>query len=159
MRTSLLTIALALCFCTSAVAQLDETLKKADDAIENRDASGLSNDELRSAYREASCLLMTLEAATANNAILEAMACGLPIVSEDVGGVAEYCGSCCARLCAPGSAEALKESILTLYRDPDMVTRMSLRARERAEEFDWPVIAKRTVRLYDEVLTEAREKM
>jgi glycosyltransferase involved in cell wall biosynthesis len=120
--------------------------------------SGLSNDELRSSYREASCLLMTLEAATANNAILEAMACGLPIVSEDVGGVAEYCGSCCARLCAPGSAEALKESILMLYREPDMIARMSLRARERAEEFDWPVIAKRTVRLYDELLAEVRER-
>lgn len=53
MRTSLLTIALALCCCTCAVAQLDETLKKADDAVENRDASGLSNNTIIAGLKQA----------------------------------------------------------------------------------------------------------
>jgi len=120
--------------------------------------SGLSDDELRISYREASCLLMTLEVATANNALLEAMACGLPIVSENVGGVSEYTGLRCAMLCEPGLAEALKRSILKLYRNPDMITRMGLLARERAEELNWPRVAQRTVRLYEDVLAEQMRK-
>ena len=42
----------------------------------------LSDEELLETYQQSSCLLMTAVAATANNAILEAMACGLPIVAE-----------------------------------------------------------------------------
>jgi glycosyltransferase involved in cell wall biosynthesis len=114
--------------------------------------SDLTEGELRELYRKASCLLMTLEAATANNAILEAMACGLPVVSENIGGVSEYTGTKCAMLCVPGSAEALVKSILMLYEDQDMVARMSLLARERAEELDWCRVAERTVRLYENLL-------
>jgi glycosyltransferase involved in cell wall biosynthesis len=117
--------------------------------------SGLSDDELRASYREASCLLMTAEGATANNAILEAMACGLPIVSEDVGGIAEYTGTNCAILCEPRSAEALTNSILLLSRQPNLVAHMGLLARERAEELDWPLVAARTVRLYEKVLAKS----
>jgi glycosyltransferase involved in cell wall biosynthesis len=117
--------------------------------------SGIRDDELLASYREASCLLMTLNGATANNAILEAMACGLPIVSENVGGIAEYTGVHCAKLCEPGSAEALTESILMLYKNPDMLARMSLLARKRAEELDWPLVAEQTVDLYERLLDNA----
>ncbi len=53
MRTSLLTIALALCCCAFASAQLDETLKKADDAIEGRDSSGLNNSTIIAGLKQA----------------------------------------------------------------------------------------------------------
>jgi len=121
--------------------------------------AGISDDNLRALYREASCLLMTAYGATANNAILEAMACGLPIVSQNVGGIAEYTGGHCAKLCDHSSAEALTEVILMLYQNPDMVTRMSLRARERAKELDWPLVARRTVRLYESLLDKSRNKL
>jgi glycosyltransferase involved in cell wall biosynthesis len=114
--------------------------------------SNLSDVELRNAYREASCLLMTLEAATANNAILEAMACGLPIVAENIGGVAEYTGIHSAILCQPGSAGELTDAILTLYRDQSMCARMGEIARARATELDWPIVAKRTIAVYEETL-------
>lgn len=122
-------------------------------------ASDLSNEELRNCYREASCLLMTLEASTANNAILEGMACALPIISENIGGVAEYTGTRCAKLCAPDSVEELLHAILTLYENHNMVVRMSLDARVRATEFDWPLIAERTVALYEDVVAESRGKL
>jgi glycosyltransferase involved in cell wall biosynthesis len=114
--------------------------------------SGLSDDELRSTYRSASCLLMTAEAATANNAVLEAMACGLPIVSEDVGGIAEYTGANAAMLCRPSSAKALTQSIIALYEKSDLMSDMGAWARERAEQLDWPLVAQRTVDVYEKVL-------
>ncbi len=116
--------------------------------------SDLSDFGLRDAYREASCLLMTLEAATANNAILEAMACGLPVVAENIGGVAEYTGIHSAILCQPGSAGELTDAILTLYKDQSMRLRIGDLARARATELDWPIVAKRTIAVYEETLAK-----
>jgi hypothetical protein len=52
MRASLLTIALALC-SVSAAAQLDDILKKADEAINHRDISGLSDDKIVAGLKQA----------------------------------------------------------------------------------------------------------
>jgi hypothetical protein len=53
MRTSLLAIALALCCSTGAIAQLDEILKKADEALQQHDTSGLSDDKIISGLKQA----------------------------------------------------------------------------------------------------------
>jgi len=120
--------------------------------------SDLSDVDLRNAYRDASCLLMTLETATANNAILEAMACGLPIVAENVGGVGEYTGMRSAILCQPGAADEIVGAILALYEDDSMRLRMGDSGRRRAEELGWPNVAKRTVSVYEEVLAKRTAK-
>jgi glycosyltransferase involved in cell wall biosynthesis len=115
-------------------------------------ASNLDDVQLREAYRDASCLLMTVEAATANNALLEAMACGLPIVAESVEGIPEYTGADGALLCSAGSAEALADAVLRLRADAQLAGRMGARARARAGELDWPKVARRTVAVYETAL-------
>jgi glycosyltransferase involved in cell wall biosynthesis len=119
-------------------------------------SSDLSDADLRDAYRESSCLLLTLETATANNAILEAMACGLPIVAEDLGGVREYTGPSSAILCQPGSAEEIVGAVLRLYKDDEMRRRMGDAARSRAEELSWSNVGLRTVAVYEEVMAKRK---
>jgi glycosyltransferase involved in cell wall biosynthesis len=116
--------------------------------------SQLSDDQLLKLYQAASCFLITLDAATANNALLEAMACGLPIISEDVGGVAEYTNANCAILCKPRSATALSEAILNLSVKPELVSQKGTSARKRAERLDWTHVARRTTEIYEKVLLE-----
>jgi hypothetical protein len=53
MRSSLLAIVLAISFCTSAAAQLDDILKKADASLEHRDTSSLSDSKIVSGLKQA----------------------------------------------------------------------------------------------------------
>ena len=53
MRSSLLAIALVICFSTYSAAQLDEVLKKAGEGLEHRDTSGLSDEKIISGLKEA----------------------------------------------------------------------------------------------------------
>jgi glycosyltransferase involved in cell wall biosynthesis len=95
---------------------------------------------------------MTIDGATANNALLEAMACGLPVVSENVGGIAEYTGPSAAVLCPMGDIAGLEKAVLELQRQPDMTIAMGRSARRRALELDWPIVAQRTKVLYEQLM-------
>lgn len=109
---------------------------------------GLSDDALLAQYQSAACLLHTVEAATANNVLVEAMACGVPIVSERVGGVPEYVTRECAHLTPPGDGAALADAIRALAQDPARRRAMGAAARSRAEELSWPRVAERMQAVY-----------
>jgi hypothetical protein len=53
MRTAMLTIAIALSCSLPATAQLDDILKKAGDALNNRDTSTLSDDKITAGLKQA----------------------------------------------------------------------------------------------------------
>jgi glycosyltransferase involved in cell wall biosynthesis len=111
--------------------------------------SGLSDDALLHSYQGAACFLLTTENATANNALLEAMACGLPVVAESIGGIPEYVSTDGGFLVPPGSLAQLVAAILKLARDPALRSTMGLAARRRAAELDWSLVAKQTRRVYE----------
>jgi len=53
MRLALLTSTLSLCLCVSASAQLDQIVKEADQALEHRDTSNLSDSKIVSGLKQA----------------------------------------------------------------------------------------------------------
>ncbi len=116
--------------------------------------SGLSNDELRNAYQTASVQILTADDATANNALLEGIACGLPIVGEGVGGIPEYCGENAAILTAPNDISALRAGILRLRDDDDERLRRAAAARERALELRWENSVDQLGHLYNQLMAE-----
>ncbi|MDP9022176.1 MAG: glycosyltransferase family 4 protein [Actinomycetota bacterium] len=68
-------------------------------------------------------------------AVVEAMACGLPVVATDVSGVAEALGEDPAGVIVPPEDVAgLAAAVRRLLRDPSLRREMGLRARRRAEE-------------------------
>lgn len=99
--------------------------------------SGLTDEELLFSYQSASCFLMTAIDSTANNAVLEALACGLPVVTEDVGGITEYVNDKCAIICNPKDTTAIVNGILLLYKNDSLTKQMSQSSRLRAEELKW----------------------
>ncbi len=93
-------------------------------------------------------------------ALLEAMACGLPAVASDAGGIAEAVDyQHTGILVRPGDPVDLAAGLLRLTRHPSMRAAMGAAARERAErEFSMAAMARRTVALYRRCLGEAAKQ-
>jgi glycosyltransferase involved in cell wall biosynthesis len=86
-------------------------------------------------------------------AILEAMACGLPVLATDVGGVREAVTPETGRLVAPGDAGALADALAALAAEPESLPGMGERARRRAaDEFSAARMADETDGLYRRLL-------
>jgi glycosyltransferase involved in cell wall biosynthesis len=114
--------------------------------------SDLSDSQLLQTYQSANCLLLTVENATANNALLEGLACGLPIVAEDVGGIREYVNSDCAVMTPAKDADLLVEAIVQLASSSSKCCEMAQAARGRAMELSWSKVAARTEALYQSLV-------
>jgi glycosyltransferase involved in cell wall biosynthesis len=99
--------------------------------------SNISDTELRDAYRESYMLFLPLEAATANNALLESMATGRPAVITDLPAIREYTIGDAALLCNPGDAQSHADAALRLLNDEALTIKMGRAAHDKAQEFSW----------------------
>lgn len=114
--------------------------------------AGLSDLQLRTLYRSSGALLLPLTDCTANNAILEAMACGLPVITNRVGGIPDYCDESFADMLPVGDVDGMVDAVIRLAEDADGHRRRSVEARKKAvSRFAWEVIAAKTMTVYGEV--------
>ena len=92
------------------------------------------------------------------NTALEALACGLPVVASDVGGVPEIVrDGCTGLLVEPKNSETLAAAIRSLLNDPDRRRQMHANCRKVAcEEYSLEIQAKRYAALYQEMLERSR---
>ncbi|MFC5672885.1 glycogen synthase [Streptomyces incanus] len=90
---------------------------------------------------------------------LEAMACGTPVVASRTGGIPEVVedGATGVLVEVDDDFEAgLARALDSVLGDPEAARRMGEEGRERAAgEFGWDAVARRTVRLYEEILKQA----
>jgi glycosyltransferase involved in cell wall biosynthesis len=113
--------------------------------------SGLTDEELRETYRRADLLVLPLLDSTANNSLLEALACGLPIVTTAVGGVPEYVDESCAIMVEPHDADSMCEAVTALVADEERRRQMGRHGRERALALDWSRVAEQVLAIYREI--------
>ena len=86
--------------------------------------------------------------------LIEAMACGKPVIATDLPGVRSVVtdGSD-GILVPPSDADALAEKIQRLLNDPGARREMGLRGRAKVEtKYAWPKVIPKLIRMYEEVL-------
>jgi glycosyltransferase involved in cell wall biosynthesis len=111
---------------------------------------GITDSGLRGHYQSADLLVLPLLDATANNALLEGMACGLPVIASDLPAVREYAPEQAALL-VRHEADHFIAAIALLAGDDVKRANMAQAARASAESFAWPLVARRYESLYERV--------
>lgn len=112
----------------------------------------VSNAELRSLYGSADVFVYPTLGDTLPLVVLEAMACGLPVVSTTVGGIPFAVRPDCGILLPPGDAAAVSEAVTFLLSAPEQRRAMGINARKRVEEtFRWSAAARQAVAGYQAV--------
>lgn len=88
-------------------------------------------------------------------ALLEAMACGKPVVASNVGNVPEVVeNGKNGLLFEYGNFNDLAEKTIFLLQNKEYREKLGENGRERSKEFQWDKIAERTVGIYEEVISE-----
>ncbi len=87
--------------------------------------------------------------------VLEAMACGTPVVASRVGGLASTVVQGQTGFLAPvGDTQAFAAAILRLLAAPSLWQTYSHASHRRAQAFIWPRISQRTLQLYGHLLRQ-----
>lgn len=119
---------------------------------------GHVSDALEGYYAHASVYACPATLGSFGITLLEAMACGTPIVCYHTPGfrtVVEHERQ--ALMTPPGDVEAFANALARLLDDPDLRTRMGKAGRVRASAFAWPRIAEQTLAVYHRLVSGRRE--
>lgn len=115
----------------------------------------LNDKELKQKYSEATLFVFPSYEESQGIVLLEAMACGIPVVASNIGGIPFVVeDGKTGVLFECGNVEELAEQITVLLKDEKLRKKMGAAGRERAEEFSWAKIADQTVAVYREICQE-----
>ena len=87
--------------------------------------------------------------------LVEAMACGVPVLASDAGSLPEVLGDA-AVLLPPRDPDAWAAAVLRLFSDGSRREELIERGAKRAAEFTWERTAAATHAIYEEVLAQRR---
>jgi glycosyltransferase involved in cell wall biosynthesis len=119
--------------------------------------AGLSENAVRELYQNSYLLLMPMTDSGVNTAIVEAMACGLPIVTTGVGGVRDYGGGSIYPIVKNDDDDAMIDLVEQYLAKPDWRNEVGRKCREFAEEnLSWPVIAEKHLEAYRDLASGSR---
>ena len=113
----------------------------------------LEYEKMPYAYLAADCLIQPSLAEGLSRSILEAMACGLPIIATDVGGNPELVSSENGILVKPRSGQEIAEAVTSLFEDDALRKRMGERSRGKVlADFSVDMRISSFMRLYERLI-------
>ena len=123
-------------------------------------AGWVTQQDTAAYYREADLFCFPSVREFGGAVVLEAMACGLPCIVVDHGGIAEYTTPETGFKLAPVSRQSvvceLAARIETLFHDRELLTRMSGAAVKQSQSYSWPAKAQQIMKVYEQVLNSKR---
>lgn len=112
-----------------------------------------NTQQLLELYRNCRLFVFPSTVETFGNPLVEAMACGAPIVSSDTAAMPEILGNA-AVFFDPLDADDMAERILAVLNDPQTCERLTSNALQRAQRFSWDETARRTAEVIKSVIPE-----
>ena len=115
-------------------------------------APALSVDDLAGLVRGARAAILPMRSEAAGLPVIEALACGTPVVASSVGPLPELIGPA-GLLVEPRDADRLAVALATVWADDTVHDRIAQTARERAagDRRTWADVARETRAIYAEV--------
>lgn len=114
---------------------------------------GLGDEGLLQLYQRSLLMLLPLDCAGAVNALVESLACGLPVVTTDVGGVPDYGGGTVYPVVENDADDAMVDLVERYLEDEEWRREIGSRCRDFAtSQLAWPLIAARHADLYEELI-------
>jgi len=112
----------------------------------------LSDEDLRARIASSYLVLLPMHNSGANTAVVEALACGTPVVTTDVGGIRDYGGGVIFPIVANNDDDAMVAVVERYLDDPAWRNDTAQRCREFAEtELAWPLVARKHLQTYKEL--------
>ncbi len=109
----------------------------------------LDRPEIAALYAGADAMINPSTVDNMPNSVIEALACGVPVVSTEVGGVPFIVShEESALLVPPGDERALADAILRLKGAPDLRETLKANGLARAEQYAWPRVRQQWLDLY-----------
>jgi glycosyltransferase involved in cell wall biosynthesis len=108
--------------------------------------------ELPEALNAADLLVLPSVAEAFGLVLIEAMACGLPVIAADAHGPAQLVATGTGWLVPADNQNALAEALVAVASDPQERQRRGNRAHEHSRaNYGWPLIVTRVLRIYDQL--------
>ncbi|MCD6288334.1 MAG: glycosyltransferase [Candidatus Hydrogenedentes bacterium] len=111
----------------------------------------IPHERMAETYRAAHLFVLPSRWEGMSNALLEAMACGLPVVTADTGGVSELVGDN-GIVVPPDDERKLAEAIIAMLRDDYRRHIGGQFGRAVAERFSWSTTAERYLDMYCDII-------
>ncbi len=118
----------------------------------------LTKPKLAEAYNASEIFAITSTADTQSLVMMQAMACGLPVIGVRARAFPEYINSENGILIEPGDDKALAEKIIFLFKHADIRKKLGYGAREYSTQFSAPEIAGQWEKIYEEVIKRYNSK-
>lgn len=113
----------------------------------------VDNAGMAALYREADVMLNCSLVDNMPNSVLESLACGVPVVSTDVGGVpylVEHGRT--ALLVPPGAPQAMADAVLRLAAEPTLAAALREAGLRQVQQYTWASVRPRLLAVYAAVL-------
>jgi len=120
----------------------------------------LPHRETPACYRTGDVFALSSDFDNSPNAVLEAMASGLPIAATDAGGVREFVGAGGGLVVPRGDSAALARAIAAYLTDANWARAIGAHNRRiAAAEFSWPASARQLLAVYERVVAARRNHL
>ncbi len=108
----------------------------------------IPDEEYRDILQQTDLLVLPLLDSTSVTTVNESLACGVPVLTN-YGGVSDYLNDKCALQFQVGDIDGMSHAVIELLRDEKTRGKMSVAARSRGVELNWPNSAKLMRAVYD----------